>query len=127
MRGELDAADQLYRAILAEDPNHFKVTHLLGVLKNQQGDFPAAVQHLAARYHHLTLPDPTARQLFFYDGLTYPLIEFTDVDGSTFLIPDSTAGEDPLRFLDVATRLLELRDGSWQRPATSPAPGGLIA
>lgn len=92
-----------------------------------QVELEAAVQHLAARYHHLTLPDPTARQLFFYDGLTYPLIEFTDVDGSTFLIPDSTAGEDPLRFLDVATRLLELRDGSWQRPATSPAPGGLIA
>jgi Flp pilus assembly protein TadD len=43
-RGELDAAEALYRQILVVMPGHFDALHLLGVIKGQQNEFAAAVQ-----------------------------------------------------------------------------------
>jgi predicted TPR repeat methyltransferase len=42
-RGELDAAEALYRQILTLMPGHFDALHLLGVIKGQQNEFAAAV------------------------------------------------------------------------------------
>ncbi len=43
-RGELERAAQLYRAAIAETPNHFDALHLLGVVALQRNDAPAGVE-----------------------------------------------------------------------------------
>jgi len=45
-REAFDQAEALYLAILADEPNHFPATHLLGDLKNKKGDFQSAAQTL---------------------------------------------------------------------------------
>jgi tetratricopeptide (TPR) repeat protein len=47
-RGELAAAERLYRQVLATAPSSFSARHMLGVLKAQQGDIPEALELLAA-------------------------------------------------------------------------------
>ena len=57
--GDLATAESLYAAILAEQPNHCTVLHLLGVLNNQRGDF-AAAEPLLARALRLNPRSPLA-------------------------------------------------------------------
>lgn len=45
-RNQLAGAEALYLKILANEPNHFKATHLQGVLKHQQGSFRVAADFL---------------------------------------------------------------------------------
>ena len=47
-RGELAAAERLYRQLLAAAPSSFSARHMLGVLKAQQGDIAQALELLAA-------------------------------------------------------------------------------
>src|SRR5688572_7169831 len=42
--GQLQAAEQLYRQILAVDPNHAEALHLLGLIALQQRNYEFAVQ-----------------------------------------------------------------------------------
>jgi len=42
--GQLDAAEQGYRAVLAIDPRHADALHLLGVIAHQRGDHDAALR-----------------------------------------------------------------------------------
>src|SRR5262245_3114304 len=44
--GNLDAAEQIYRGILASDPRHFDATHLLGLLLYHRGDAQAGLRLL---------------------------------------------------------------------------------
>ncbi len=44
----LDAAERLYRDILAEDPRHFDALHLLGLVEYETGRLPAAVASMRA-------------------------------------------------------------------------------
>jgi len=77
-------------------------------------ELEARVDHLSARYHHFTLPDPSARVIFFYDGLTYPLVEqVTDI--GTFLLFDPTVLPDPMRFIDSVALVLGKRGTAWTR------------
>jgi len=46
-RGELDRADEHYRAILRIDPGHADALHLLGVSLHQRNDHTAAVEHIS--------------------------------------------------------------------------------
>ncbi|HVO90815.1 MAG TPA: tetratricopeptide repeat protein, partial [Casimicrobiaceae bacterium] len=46
-RGQLVEAEQLYRAVIAQDPAHFDALHMLGVLCLQRGDAVAAASVLA--------------------------------------------------------------------------------
>jgi tetratricopeptide (TPR) repeat protein len=43
-RGELAAAEELYRQVLALDPDDPDANHLLGVIRYQQGEHPAALE-----------------------------------------------------------------------------------
>src|ERR1017187_7897386 len=47
-RGQLDEAQQNYRAILEADPAHFDATHLLGVVFLQQGQYTSAEPQIRA-------------------------------------------------------------------------------
>ena len=47
-RGDLAAAEGLYREVLAAAPASFAARHMLGVLRAQQGDIPEALDLLAA-------------------------------------------------------------------------------
>src|SRR5262249_45969421 len=44
--GRLEVAEQIFREILAVDPNHFDALHLVGVIASQRGDYEAAVAYL---------------------------------------------------------------------------------
>jgi tetratricopeptide (TPR) repeat protein len=44
--GRLQAAEQIYRQILAVEPNHADAWHLLGVIAHQAGQHDLAIQHL---------------------------------------------------------------------------------
>jgi tetratricopeptide (TPR) repeat protein len=44
--GRLQAAEQIYRQILAAEPNHADALHLLGVLASQAGRHEAAIEHI---------------------------------------------------------------------------------
>jgi predicted O-linked N-acetylglucosamine transferase (SPINDLY family) len=44
--GRLPAAEQVYRHILAAEPNHVDALHLLGVLASQMGNHAEAVEHI---------------------------------------------------------------------------------
>ena len=44
--GRLAAAEQIYRRVLAVDPNHVDVLHFLGVIANQTGKHELAVEYL---------------------------------------------------------------------------------
>jgi tetratricopeptide (TPR) repeat protein len=46
--GELDLADELYRQILADQPQHPDALHLRGLVRLQRGDPAAAIQAIAA-------------------------------------------------------------------------------
>jgi tetratricopeptide (TPR) repeat protein len=46
--GRLDAADRLYREVLADDPRHFDALHLHGVIACQKGDDERAIRLLDA-------------------------------------------------------------------------------
>ena len=59
--GRLQAAEQIYRQILAVQPNHPDAWHLLGVIANQAGKYKIAVEYLeraiglkgdVAAFHH---------------------------------------------------------------------------
>ena len=45
--GRLQAAEQIYRQILASDPNHADALHLLGVIASQEGKHDLAVNYVA--------------------------------------------------------------------------------
>jgi tetratricopeptide (TPR) repeat protein len=45
--GRLWAAEQIYRQILAVEPEHTAALHLLGVVAHQRGNHEAAVEHIA--------------------------------------------------------------------------------
>ena len=45
--GRLQAAEQIYRQILAVEPSHADAVHLLGVMASQRGEHELAVQHIA--------------------------------------------------------------------------------
>ena len=45
--GRLQAAEQIYRQILAVEPNHADALHLLGVIAHQLGKHEAAVEYIA--------------------------------------------------------------------------------
>jgi tetratricopeptide (TPR) repeat protein len=47
-KGDLAAAEKLYRQILAADPRHFDTLHMLGILSAQQGREAEALEQLAA-------------------------------------------------------------------------------
>jgi tetratricopeptide (TPR) repeat protein len=47
-RGELAAAEQMFRELLSRDPAHFHALHLLGVTRAQQGQL-AEAEHLISR------------------------------------------------------------------------------
>ena len=44
--GRLQAAEQIYRQILAVEPNHPDALHLLGVIAHQVGQHEVAVEHI---------------------------------------------------------------------------------
>jgi tetratricopeptide (TPR) repeat protein len=44
--GRLQAAEQIYRQILALEPNHADALHLLGVIAHQAGEHELAVEHM---------------------------------------------------------------------------------
>ncbi len=44
--GRLDAAEKIYRQILAVEPNHADAIHLLGVLAAQAGNHEAAIEQI---------------------------------------------------------------------------------
>jgi tetratricopeptide (TPR) repeat protein len=46
--GRLDAAEQIYAAVLAADPHNFSALHLSGLVKYQQGRFAEALRLVAA-------------------------------------------------------------------------------
>jgi tetratricopeptide (TPR) repeat protein len=46
--GQLADADNIYRAILDAEPEHCSALHLSGLVKYEQGDFPAALRLVAA-------------------------------------------------------------------------------
>jgi len=64
-RGDLQAAEELYRAALAEAPGDFTTLHLLGLLKTQAGDHPEAV-HLLRQALRI---NPRAALAHFHLGL----------------------------------------------------------
>ena len=64
-RGDLDAAEGLYRSVLAEAPANFTALHLLGMLKSQKGDSQSAA-HLLAEALRV---NPRAAQAHFHLGL----------------------------------------------------------
>jgi len=45
--GRLDAAEEIYRRILAVEPDHAEAWHLLGVIQTQQGDPSGAIECIA--------------------------------------------------------------------------------
>src|SRR5439155_285 len=45
--GNLDAAQSLYRRVLAADPNQFDALHFLGLIAAQRGDFAEADRMLS--------------------------------------------------------------------------------
>jgi len=47
-RGNLDAAEKLYRQVLKLKPDHFGSLHLLGVIASQRGDHAAALDQIDA-------------------------------------------------------------------------------
>src|ERR1700730_15811394 len=46
--GRLSEAEQMYRQILKDQPNHSDALHLLGVMHDQRGDHAEAVRHIDA-------------------------------------------------------------------------------
>jgi protein O-GlcNAc transferase len=46
--GRLSEAEQVYRQILKDQPNHFHALHLLGVIHHQRGNHAEAVRHIDA-------------------------------------------------------------------------------
>ena len=44
--GRLEAAEQIYRQILATEPNHADAIHLLGVIAHQLGKHDVAVEYM---------------------------------------------------------------------------------
>ena len=44
--GRLQAAEQIYRQILAVEPNHADAIHLLGVIAHQVGKHEVAVEYI---------------------------------------------------------------------------------
>jgi Flp pilus assembly protein TadD len=44
--GRLQAAEQIYRQILAVEPNHAEAVHLLGVIAHQVGKHEIAIQYI---------------------------------------------------------------------------------
>lgn len=51
-RGELDAAEQGYGAVLAQQPKQVDALHLLGVVCMQRGDFRAAIEFIQEAIRH---------------------------------------------------------------------------
>ena len=47
--GRLQAAEQIYRQILAVEPNHADAIHLLGVIASQTGKHEAAIEYIRLR------------------------------------------------------------------------------
>src|SRR5436190_18895849 len=45
--GQLQAAEQIYRQILAVDPNHVDAQHLLGVIASQMGNHEVAIEYIS--------------------------------------------------------------------------------
>src|SRR5947209_8048005 len=45
--GRLEAAEQLYRQILATEPNQPETLHLLGVLTHQLGNHTVAIEYIS--------------------------------------------------------------------------------
>ena len=77
-------------------------------------ELEARVDYLSSRYHHFTLPDASARVIFFYDGLTFPLVEqVTDV--GTLLRVDPSVLPDPMRFIDSVALMLGKSGTAWTR------------
>jgi tetratricopeptide (TPR) repeat protein len=58
--GRLDDAENGYRQMLAENPDNAEVLHLLGILRGQRGDLPAAIK-LVERAGELDLHNATSR------------------------------------------------------------------
>ncbi len=56
-QGRLPEAERLYKAILKTQPNHFDALHLLGVLKQQQGNSAEALRLIAAALKTDATPD----------------------------------------------------------------------
>ena len=50
-QGDLPQAEQLYRQVLAQAPNHADGHHLLGLVCSQQGRHAEAVQHIQQAIH----------------------------------------------------------------------------
>ena len=48
--GQLQAAEQIYRQILAVDPNQADALHLLGVIASQTGQHEVAVEFIRPGY-----------------------------------------------------------------------------
>jgi protein O-GlcNAc transferase len=46
--GRLSEAEQMYRQVLKDQPNHFNALHLLGVIHHQRGNHEEAVRHIDA-------------------------------------------------------------------------------
>ena len=44
--GRLEAAEEIYRRVLAEAPDHPEALHLLGTIAHQAGQHEAAVQYI---------------------------------------------------------------------------------
>lgn len=60
-KGELDAAQTAFEAVLAEDPKDTAAIHYLGLIAVQRGDFETAI----ARYQNAVALDPTDVDLRF--------------------------------------------------------------
>ncbi|MGC3999772.1 MAG: hypothetical protein QM767_20935 [Anaeromyxobacter sp.] len=85
---------------------------------------PFLVNDLTAHYYYFKLPDPTARQIYFYDGLTYKLAWKTTQQNKQLTVADGWE-PDPDRQGWVVSRLLTKQDDAWTT-VMPPAPGGMV-
>jgi hypothetical protein len=83
------------------------------------------LRHLSARYFVFKFPDPTARQIFFYDGFTYPL-KLHEVDGGKVILPAADWEPDLDRLQHTHTRVLSNRLDSWARVLPPSMPGAML-
>jgi hypothetical protein len=89
-----------------------------------QWEMSPTVKHLSTQYVHFTFPDKTARMIYFYDGLTFPL-ELKTVEGSQMVMvkKDWEPDKDVLQHLSV--EVLLKRGDAWDKKI--PVLGALFA